>query len=334
MNIFINDKQWKKFDDETMNRFKEEIFNHYREHGFPYYILSDEDKRVEFEKLQNVDFKRLLSNDIVSQTMHGLSLAWSYFPHSWSIKCNDLLTPMDLFNDDILFKKVIEKRLKMGTYISDSGIRKMLKIFTGTQSVSNFRPSAAGAIYEHYAGDGVVYDMSSGFGGRLLGAITSNRVKRYIGVDPSTKTYDGLMNIHNDFIGLHNKDVEIYKIGSEDFHLNRETVDLCFTSPPYFNTEKYSDEETQSYMKYTNYDKWIEKYLGQTFQNCFDALKTDGYLIVNIANTKRQKNMELDMLNTAKSIGFLHQRTLKLALSSLAGGGYKYEPIFVLQKMK
>ena len=32
--------------------------------------------------------------------MHGLSLAWSYFPHSFSIPCNNLLTPMQIFNDD------------------------------------------------------------------------------------------------------------------------------------------------------------------------------------------------------------------------------------------
>ena len=46
-------------------------------------------------------------------------------------------------------------------------------------------------IYEKFGGDGVVWDMSCGWGGRLLGFLSKN-TKHYIGTEPSTKTFDGL----------------------------------------------------------------------------------------------------------------------------------------------
>jgi branched-chain amino acid transport system substrate-binding protein len=66
------------------------------------------------------------------------------------------MTPYKAFIDDDIFIRVIRRRLKMGTYISESGIRKMLKLFSNVQSVSNFRPTAAAAIYNNFAKNGVV----------------------------------------------------------------------------------------------------------------------------------------------------------------------------------
>ena len=68
-------------------------------------------------------------------------------------------------------------------------IRQSLKIYNGISSVSNFRPTAAKYIYDTYGGDGVTWDMSCGWGGRLLGALSSNSIKKYIGTEPSSKTF-------------------------------------------------------------------------------------------------------------------------------------------------
>ena len=41
--------------------------------------------------------------------------------------------------------------------------------------------------------------MSCGWGGRLLGALSSSNVKKYIGTEPSTETFKGLKQIQKDF---------------------------------------------------------------------------------------------------------------------------------------
>ena len=76
------------------------------------------------------------------------------------------------------------------TNLDENRFRQSLKIYTGTQAVSNFRPTAAKMIYEKFGGD-AIWDMSCGWGGRLLGFLSSSRPK-YIGTEPSSRTFEGL----------------------------------------------------------------------------------------------------------------------------------------------
>ena len=82
-------------------------------------------------------------------------------------------------------------------FLTISSVRKALRTYSGTQGVSNFSPAAAAAIYHHLLPEqgGVVFDPSCGWGGRLLGAIACDRVHKYIGCDPSTETYKGLLRM-------------------------------------------------------------------------------------------------------------------------------------------
>lgn len=330
--IFVNERHWKNMTDDELNEFANLIFNYYRQEGFPYYPTDKESRQKDFNKLIKYDRINLFQDDVVKQTMHGLGLAWSYFPHAFDVKCGDKITPYEAFMNDDIFLKVIHKRLKMGTYISDSGIRKMLKIYSGVQGVSNFRPTAAAAIYDIFAKDGVVWDMSGGWGGRLLGAIASG-VKSYIVTEPSIDTYIGLLDIDLDF--GRNIDSWIYNLGSEDFKPHKNSLDLCFTSPPYFDLEKYADEPSQSYIKYNTKDNWIEGYLAETFKNCYYGLKSDGLMLINIADIKR-KELENDMILTAEKVGFKLRKKFFLALSNVnlrnKGKKFKYEPIYLFTK--
>ena len=318
------------------------IFKYYRKRGFPHYTIREEEKHEHLRKLQKFNHKTILDGDEIIQTMHGLRLAWSYFPQFWNVLCgNAKNTPWENFHDDGKLKKVIRKtwiwqeKFGNGRY-TENRFRQNLKLYEGTQTVSNFRPTAAKYIYETYGGDGVVWDMSCGWGGRLLGALSSKRIKKYIGTEPSTKTFEGLNKIKEEFSYL-GKEVELHCLGSEVFK-PKEKVDLCFTSPPYFNTEKYADEPTQSYIKYPTEQEWIDGFLFQTLQNTFDSTKVNGYLLLNIANTSSGKNIENGTLEIAEKIGYSHINTLRLNLSTMArdgdGSGSKYEPIFVFKKEK
>ena len=333
----VSIKNWSTLDEESKIKITKHIAATWKKIGFPFYTLTEKEQNKEFAKLQNYDCSNVIEGNLIKQTMHGLALAWSYFPKSWEVQCSNMMTPMEIWNSEELFFKALKKRLSRGGFYYDSdglpgitasSLRKGLKTFSGTQSVSNFRPTAAAAIYNKYAGDGIVYDMSCGYGGRLLGAIISNKVKRYIGTDPSSEITSGLKNIKAQF---GNKEIELHQVGSEDF-ISNEKVDLCFTSPPYFNTEKYSVEPTQSYIKFSTLEEWKEGFLRQTIANCYESLKLNGYLILNVANVKSYKTFEADTLEIAQDEGFVLIDTLNLMLSNISKGGYKTEPIFVFQK--
>ena len=165
----------------------EVIFDYYRRHGFPHYTIREEEKHDHMRKLQRFDVDTILDEDKIVQTMHCLRLAWTYFPHFWEVKCGGAkMSPMDIYNDDEKFKKTIRKCWKWNTThfkgeegmekntFKENRLRQSIKIYTGTQSVSNFRPTAAKLIYEKFGGD-TIWDMSCGWGGRLIGFLASSR---------------------------------------------------------------------------------------------------------------------------------------------------------------
>jgi hypothetical protein len=335
--IHINENYWRNMTPVELENFAKIIFIHYRETGFPYYPTDDLTRQKDFKTLMKYNFKSLFAGNMIMQSMHGLGLAWSYFPHSFNVRSNDKMTPYEAFMNDDIFMKVIRKRLEMGTYISDSGIRKMLKIFTGVQGVSNFRPTAAACIYNRFAKGGTVWDMSGGWGGRLLGALAGG-VGAYIATEPSKLTCDGLYDLAKDFGGK--TECVIFEQGSEDFTPEKGVLDLCFTSPPYFDLEKYADEPSQSYIKFNTKETWIEGFLRPTFKNCHHGLKVGGYMLINIADVKGKYNINLEQetINTAMDVGFLLVDEYQLALSNInlrkKGMKFKYEPIYVFKKWK
>ena len=316
----------------------EVIFDYYRRNGFPHYTVREDEKHQHMRKIQRFDVDTIFKDNQIIQTMHGLRMAWTYFPHFWEVQCgNAMRTPMETFLDDEKFKSVIKKCWKWCLHhtegvvstFHENRLRQSLKIYTGTQAVSNFRPTAAKLIYEKFGGD-AIWDMSCGWGGRLIGFLASSRPK-YIGTEPSSRTFEGLEKIKKDFNYL-TKTVELHKLGSEVFQPKKESLDLCFTSPPYFDTEKYSDEETQSFKKYPTKDEWVNGFLQKTIENCYNGLKGNKYMLINIANTPKYKFIEEETVRISRELGFKQEQTIELTLSSIMGAGYKYEPIFVFKK--
>ena len=118
-------------------------------------------------------------NKIIGQSTHGLTLAWSYI-YAWSIRCGKMKT-MDIWEDETHLEKGINKILT-GTFftkreahkITDSDMRDMLRRYSGTQMVSNFKLSLS--LYDIFVDiirrhRSRFHIPSMGYGGRLMGAI-------------------------------------------------------------------------------------------------------------------------------------------------------------------
>lgn len=312
----------------------EHWFKHFRENGFPFPNQLTLDKKVKlYQKLVEASQSKFLENNTIYGTKEGISLAWSYFPHRYSIKSQNFKSPVEAFNDDLLLKLAIEKSRKLKKRITPASVRDMFSVVSGTRSVSNFRPISASVLYKYFNAASI-WDMSSGFGGRLLGAMSLN-IDKYTGTDPSTKTYDGLCNIQKELNCLSKTNIFLYKLGSEDYFPVLNSFDLCFTSPPYFNCEHYSEENTQSYIKYPTKEDWLNGFLKKTIENCFIGLEEKGILALNIAPVSSYKNICDDVINISLKIGFIFKEELKLALCNTLGSGsgkLKYEPVLVFRK--
>lgn len=126
-----------------------------------------------------------------------------------------------------------------------------------------------------------------GWGNRSQGALTSKYCYNYFGTDPNSALHEHY-NEQADFIRetLHTDNKTDFRCcGSEVFIPEWEgKMDLSFTSPPYFNTEKYSSELTQSAAKCANYYAWRDDFMRPTIQNVFKYLKPNSYYLLNLKN--------------------------------------------------
>ena len=226
--------------------------------------------------------------------------------------------------------------------VSPTALRRALELVTG-ENIQNFKPMHARSLVEFLCPTlwGNVYDYSAGYGGRMLGMTTSNMRYNYTGIDPNTETV-GYLNYLSDLIydSVGNRGT-IVKAVSEEYQ--PKNVDLAFSSPPYFNLEKYCDEETQCMNRYTTLDDWFEGYAAPTMQNIYHGLNADGVFATNIADYKSYGNKEYKVVDrwiaTAEKLGFHHQRTIKLILNTRPGvgndktkGREKWEGVYVFTK--
>lgn len=127
-----------------------------------------------------------------------------------------------------------------------------------------------------------------GFGGRLLGALSSKNNYRYVGTDPCTETMYHLHQLgeYIEQVTGREDSYELHCCGSEEFIGPEKSIDFAFSSPPYFNLEVYSDEPTQCFNKFPELDEWLEGYVRATIKNIKHMLKSGKFYAVNIADFK------------------------------------------------
>jgi len=223
-------------------------------------------------------------------------------------------------------------------------LRRALDLVSGG-TIQNFKPMNARAVWEYICPmfQGRVLDFSSGYGGRMLGAMTSRMRYHYTGIDPNTKTFNGLvalgelLNECNQGSGF-----EMHNIPSEDFKPEPGAYDAAFSSPPYFNLEIYSDEPTQCMNRCDNLDAWFELYVEPTLKMIHTGLADDGIYAVNIADYKTGKDQFQIVdrwIEMSKKLGFEYQETIQMMLNVRPGvgngkleNGYKYEGIYIFRK--
>lgn len=183
-----------------------------------------------------------------------------------------------------------------------------------------------------------------GFGGRLLGCLSSKNNYRYVGTDPNTET---MYNLHRlgeyiEMVTGRDDSYELHCCGSEDFKGPANSVDFAFSSPPYFDLEVYSDEPTQCFNKFPVLEDWLEGYVRGTIKNIYHMLKPGCCYAVNIADFKVRGGQEVayvdEWIRISTEEGMPLYDTVYLGVTARAGtklqaaGELKKENILVFKK--
>lgn len=273
---------------------------------------------------------------------------WSY-TYEIPKKCRTNVTPTSTHYAIRLYKK--------GQRLFPVGLKAFRVSFC--QYAVNFPPLTARYLYEKYTshlgtrvsstGDTlpiIVYDPSAGWGGRLLGAMSvhTNANLLYVGTDPNTDhNIPGGKTKYHDIAGFFNRHVResgslfpshghayhIFQSGSEeiskldDFRRYRESVDMVFTSPPYFAKEVYSEDPEQSCHKFSEYETWRAGFLEPTLTTAVEWLRPGGYLLWNIADAVfagKMLPLEQDSKDILEKLGMEFVGVEKMTLAQMPGG--------------
>lgn len=212
---------------------------------FPINYYSPLGVRQEIQRC--IDYEAKFDGDVVDTGAGvGTGLCNFFFPN--------LYDTASIQDDD---KRKDGANTMMGKFLSDKYLSKAIQfcysykgggavpsaVLSGLRLVgsapTNFRPMNAQAIYERFCPEGgVIYDSSSGFSGRLVGALTSKKNFTYVGVDPNMES---MYNTHRiaeaiEEVTGRTGSYELHCCGSElDDLMEKESwADFHFSSPPYF----------------------------------------------------------------------------------------------------
>ncbi len=243
---------------------------------------------------------------------------------------------------------------------TDGIFPKILQVFRLScgQPAVNFPALTAKWIYENYTshieqGEPLhIYDSSAGWGGRIIGAMSSRKKTHYIGTDPNPDNfidelgisrYEYVAKFYNDKcvddfseslikffdVKKQGNTYELFQDGSEliqhnpKFQKYKGKLDLAFTSPPYFNREQYSQDENQSFIAYGEYDDWKENFLRPTLTTIYEYLKNDRYVLWNIADIKIGSNtyypLEQDSIDILTELGCEYKGKIKMLMTRMVG---------------
>ena len=167
-------------------------------------------------------------------------------------------------------------------------------LFKLSPEATLFKTTVAKSIYDIFKPKHIL-DMSSGWGDRLIAAIAygadSGVDVKYSGFDPNSSLKYKYMNIVNTLA----KRKENFKVRTEPFETANlkdiKDVDLFFSSPPYFDFEIYTNEETQSINNYKTYNDWLVRFLFRSIKNAFSVIVKDGYFVMHITDTGNMRNV-------------------------------------------
>ena len=341
---------WTKADDAGKQSIQDEVFDIYRSVGIvPITYYSLDGCRQQVNELATKT-KSIKDRTLGVGNNEGLAFGRFWFPNMQDARWNNNATVSikSRFNHDNKLKRAIKlayvHRDEGADTVIPKNIRRALELVNGG-TIQNFKPMNARAVWEYICPvfRGNLLDFSSGYGGRMLGAMTSNLRYHYTGIDPNTRTFQGLealgqlLNEQNIGSGY-----AMNCMPSEEFDPEPGFYDAAFSSPPYFNLETYTDEPTQCMNRYTTLSAWFDGYVAPTLQMVHKALADDGIYAVNIAdykNGKEQFAIVDQWKELSKQVGFEYQETVDMILNVRPGVGnnklekaYKSEGIYIFRK--
>lgn len=337
---FLNNEEYLNLSEEDKQEYLQDVLQEIRKINiFPIIYFNEQGIKKEIKSVFQKDIC-FVDDVLYTKASQGLLLLDYLFPNLHLAECyniNGNNVYNRFYNDDkLLF--CLNKAFSSPTKVSNMRTLyfKISRFYWNTPI--NFPPIRAKAIYEKFCPpNGIIYDYSAGYGGRMLGALSSSHNFTYIATDPNKNTYHNLLKLGSYIEQVSNRhnSYYIYNLQSEKLILEQKSIDFIFSCPPFFKKEIYSNESNQSTQNYPIYEDWLEHYVRPTIKNCFIALKENGFYGVDIMNyCYAGKKFELikDWIRIAEEEGFYYRQSYQIRSQFRNKSSQDSEKIYIFTK--
>ena len=308
----INQHEW-NYIKETFDKddVKESLAKVAMTYPMPYAEITESDAHTELRKLKGMRHNEVLTEGewfAREGTEYKYDLTWqgkqqyfrrvnignkasNYFQQEnrWSVDGSVAPGPKRTWESEKFMTSLMGAAYSLKLpYIDKKYLRTMISL--RKYICSQFKPNVAKILYDKLGSKNIL-DFSAGWGDRLAGFYGSETGEFYMGIDPRKENHP-IYKEQSSFYEKHRSMFEVEKKSlflespaeDVDFSEYENKFDTVFTSPPYFNVERYSYDDTQSWVKYKDITDWNEKFLQKTLKNLWCSVKAGGYLLVNISD--------------------------------------------------
>ena len=199
-----------------------------------------------------------------------------------------------------------------------------------SNGVSTFPPALARFIVEYYSEQGdTVADCCAGHNSRMQ--VTFELGRNYIGYDVSVEYQAFNENVKQILYGKGDQGILFALKNTITLHVQSSekmvevdnSIDMIYTSPPYFSVEHYTDEPEQL-GKSETYEVFLLR-LKQIISECYRVLKVGKYCIFNV-NDFRMSNrfhpFHADVMRLFTEVGFKLHDVVIVKWSNAIGAAF------------
>lgn len=244
---------------------------------FPYYKYSDERLLKDWNSLCNkgLSSPRSRIGDFIIKNFH---------PSIYRCRCGRNPSPLEAWNTPELVDRCVKNRFIYSRRLDAHAIIDGFNINKSAPKVSVFSAILAKNLIEKYLSEyETIFDPFSGFSGRLLGALASN--KRYIGQDLNKTT----VKESNDIIRFLNAQ-DVAQVISKDIFDSAGKYECLLTCPPYGALEDWGNKD----QKIKSCDEWVGE--------CLKRFDCKRYVFV-VDGTSKYKDNIAEVLKNKSHFG-------------------------------
>ena len=240
---------------------------------FPYPQYSKEELFNSFRNLERED----INNTNVNNSKIGNIIIRGFHKSIWECYTDGRMSPKEAYKNESILKQIVENRIVYSEYLTPNSIINAFNVSKIAPKVTVFSPIKAKYIVKKYLNKyGEVFDPFSGFSGRMLGSVVSN--KFYFGQDINEKE----VRESNEIIEFFN--IKNAKVIQKDIFESEGKYECLFTCPPYSFKENWNNKDQRN----LKCDEWINE--------CLKRFECKRYIFV-VDNTEKYKDNIVEVFN-------------------------------------